>query len=178
MTVLFDRPQIESVLAERARLLARPAVAVSTVPTVELVVFGAGNERYAIDAAFVHRVERCTHITPLPGAARHFAGIANLHGQIVPLLDLGVLLGSAACADPAFAVVLGKGRPDIAILAGVMLEMRQIPLDICGPAARGARAIVSHITADGIAVIDGAALITDPRLTDGENAGTPEENTR
>ena len=181
MTALSEterRQQVDTVLAERARLLARPAVKTSVVPMVELVHFSAGNERYAIEAAFVHRFERLGALTPLPGAARHFSGVTNFHGQLVPLVDLRVLLGAAPCPNATFAIVLGERRAEIGIVAEALLEMRALPLDALGSPAQTPRALVRHILPDGSAVIDGAALMADPRLVAGAVAAstTHEEN--
>jgi chemotaxis signal transduction protein len=166
MTVEAERRRrIDAELTERARRLARPAVEVATVPTVDLVGFSTGNERFAVATEFVFRLERIERIAPLPDAERHFAGIANFHGQLVPLVDLGLLLGSAACENPAFAVVLGDARADVGLLAETLQDMNPEPLDAFGTPAPPPRPVVHHITSDGVAVIDGAALLTDPRLT-------------
>jgi purine-binding chemotaxis protein CheW len=166
---LVERAAIEGVLAERARLLARRPEVVSAVPMAQLLAFAAGNERYALDVTYVYRLERCARITPLPGAARQFTGIVNVHGQIVPLVDLGVLLGTPPCLDPTFAIILGDARAEIGIVAQALIEMREIPLDTLASSTPAPRPLVRHITADGIAVIDGAAMIADPRLTHEEN---------
>jgi purine-binding chemotaxis protein CheW len=169
MTAISERAAVDAVLAERARLLARRPEIVSAVPMAQLLAFAAGNERYAIDVHYVYRLERCARVTPLPGAARQFTGIVNVHGQIVPLVDLGVLLGTPPCPDAGFAIILGGARAEIGIVAQALLEMREIPLDMLAASTAAPRRIVRHITADGIAVIDGAALIADPRLTHEEN---------
>ena len=165
MTAVSDRAAIDAVLLERARLLARRTDLVSAVPMAQLLAFAAGHERYAIDVTFVYRLERCARVTPLPGATRQFSGIMNVHGQLVPLVDLCVLLGSPACPNPAFAIVLGSARAEIGIVAQALIEMREIPQETLAASTPAPRPIVRHITADGIAVIDGAALIADPRLT-------------
>lgn len=169
MTALSNRTEIEAVLAERARLLARRPDVVSAVPMATLLAFATGNERYAIDVTYVYRLERCARITPLPGAAQQFTGIVNVHGQIVPLIDLGILIGTPPCAEPTFAIILGGARAEIGIVAQALIEMREIPRDTLAASTPAPRPIVRHITADGIAVIDGAALIADPRLTHEEN---------
>jgi chemotaxis signal transduction protein len=93
----------------------------------------------------------------------------NVHGQIVPLIDLGILIGTPPCAEPTFAIILGGARAEIGIVAQALIEMREIPRDTLAASTPAPRPIVRHITADGIAVIDGAALIADPRLTHEEN---------
>lgn len=180
MTDLSDRAHIDAVLAERARLLAQPAAVPRTDRTVAVVAFAAAGERYAIETAHVTRLEPLERITPLPGAPPHFAGIANLHGQIVPLIDLGVLLGAAPCAQPTYAIALGGARTELGILADELLDLRALSWDEPGAPAPAPRPIVRHITTDGTAVIDGAALLADPRLVAGERAADapPEETLR
>lgn len=160
------RQRVDAVLLERARLLARPAVEIGVIETVELIRFGAGDERYAIEAACVWRLERLGSITPLPGAPRHFAGMTNLHGQLIPLIDVRVLLGATGTATPTFGLVLGVNRAEFAVVADTLLEMRAIPVDELGSRAT-AHSIVRQILPDGSAVIDGTALMADPRLVIG-----------
>jgi purine-binding chemotaxis protein CheW len=182
VTVLSEderRRHVDAVLAERARVLAQPVTKVNVVPMVELVQFRSGNERYAIESAYVRRAERLGAVTPLPGAARHFAGIANLHGQIVPLIDLRLLLGTTPTEEVTFGIVLGEERAEVALVAEALLDIRLLPVDTLGPLL-ATRTLVRHILPDGAAVIDGAALIADPRLVVGTIVpdATHEENTR
>jgi purine-binding chemotaxis protein CheW len=159
MTAAADRAFTERVLAERARVLAQPVVTEVAVPTIDLVQFSAGSERYAIAAPFVQRFERLGRITPLPGAARHFSGVINVHGALLALIDLRVLLGGAPCANAAFAIVIGRERAEFALVAETLLDMRAEP-------AEGLR----NVLPDGTAVLDGNALIADPRLIAGEES--------
>lgn len=169
MTSEAERRRTDDALAERARLLARRPAPEGLIAATDLVAFTAGDTRYAIESSFVYRLEHLAHVAPLPGAAAHFRGVANLHGHIVPLVDLGVLLGSAPCARPAFAVVLGGEHPDLAIAADALLDLRAVPLDAPDTAA-AARPLVRRIFPDGTALVDAAALIADPRLTHKENS--------
>ena len=170
-----DRRNIDAVLAERARLLARPIMETSSAATVELVSFGAAGERYAVETAFVHRLERCTRITPLPGAARHFAGVTNLHGRLMPLIDLGILLGAPACTNAAFVVVLGAVRPEFGLIADALIDLFSLPPEALGALGPAPRPLVRHVTSTGIAVIDALAVIADPRLIAGATAAPTNE---
>jgi purine-binding chemotaxis protein CheW len=157
------RTEIDAVLEARARILARPPAHEVAVPSAELVQFSAGNERYAFEAQFVHRLERVGRLTPLPGSARHVAGLTNIHGQLVPLIDLRVLLGAAPSTAAPFAVVLGDQRAELGIFADELGEIRIIPLDQFAASAPQ-RTLVRQVLADGVAIIDAAALLADPRL--------------
>jgi chemotaxis signal transduction protein len=144
-----ERERIDEELAARARAFARPQTGVAAAPALEVVAFGSGDTRYAIAAPFVRRIERLGRVTPLPGAPAHFAGLMNLHGQLIPLVDLGRLYGAPACPNAVFAVIVGAARPDVGIVTESILGMQ----------------------AGGAHVVDAAALLDDPRLTIG--APTP-----
>jgi purine-binding chemotaxis protein CheW len=157
------RTEIDAILETRARVLAQPLAHEEAVPSAELIQFSAGNERYAVEAQFVHRLERVGRVTPLPGAARHVAGLTNIHGQLVPVIDLRVLLGAAPSTTAPFAVVLGDQRAELGIVADELSELRILPIDqLAAPAPQ--RPIVRQVLADGTAIIDAAALLANPQL--------------
>jgi purine-binding chemotaxis protein CheW len=57
-------------------------------PFVDLVVFEAGGQPYALPAPDVREVLRAAALTPLPGAPLVIEGVLNVRGVIVPVLDL------------------------------------------------------------------------------------------
>lgn len=163
----LDRGAVEAILAERARVLARPIVELATAPTVDVVEFACGDGRYAIEAAHVHRLEPLGRITPLPGAPRHYSGITNLHGQLMPLVDPAALIGAPACSSPAFVLVIGMATPELGLVADELRDIRSVEHD---QFARG-------VTADGTAIINAAAILADPRLVVAPADGPPKEST-
>jgi purine-binding chemotaxis protein CheW len=54
----------------------------------EYLLFIVEHRRFALSLAAVHRVVRMVAITPLPDAQPTVAGMVDLHGKIVPVLDL------------------------------------------------------------------------------------------
>ncbi|MEA2781505.1 MAG: purine-binding chemotaxis protein CheW [Rhodospirillaceae bacterium] len=65
---------------------------------VGLVLFDVADRRFALDLRRVDRIIPMVEITPLPDAPRVAAGIINLHGEILPVLDVRQRLGLAAVA--------------------------------------------------------------------------------
>lgn len=53
-----------------------------------LLVFGLDDLRYALRLPTVQRVIRIVEITPLPDGPNVVLGVINLHGQIVPVVDI------------------------------------------------------------------------------------------
>lgn len=54
----------------------------------QLVVFSLDGQRYALYLPVVERVVRVVEITPLPKAPEIVLGVINVHGQIVPVMNL------------------------------------------------------------------------------------------
>lgn len=62
-------------------------------PGLKLVVFAAESERYALRLPVVERVLPMVAVSPLPKAPAVALGVINLHGTVVPVLDIGRRLG-------------------------------------------------------------------------------------
>lgn len=73
-----------------------------------LLLFGHLRERaIAIPAMAIERILRMAALTPLPGAPPGVAGVLNLHGTIVPVVDPRPALGLAPVpCDPAQHLVV------------------------------------------------------------------------
>jgi purine-binding chemotaxis protein CheW len=63
---------------------------------VTLGCFEVAGHTYAIDVAQVREVVRWQSETPLPNAPALIEGVIDLRGAVVPVVDLGRALGSAA----------------------------------------------------------------------------------
>ncbi len=57
-------------------------------PSQQLVVFRMEEQRYALHLAVVERVVRMVDITPLPKAPEIVLGVVNVHGRIIPVVNL------------------------------------------------------------------------------------------
>lgn len=53
-----------------------------------LVAFRLEGQRYALHLSVVERVLRMVAVSPLPKAPAIVLGVVNLHGQVIPVLDL------------------------------------------------------------------------------------------
>ena len=56
--------------------------------TARLVVFRLDERRYALPLAAVERVVRAAEVTPLPGAPAIVLGGINIHGRVLPVLNV------------------------------------------------------------------------------------------
>ena len=55
---------------------------------IQLVTFELGNETYGIDIMDVKEIVSLCEIRPIPGTPAYVAGIMNLRGVIIPIIDL------------------------------------------------------------------------------------------
>jgi chemotaxis signal transduction protein len=65
-----------------------------------VIIVTIGGARYAVELRWVREVVSLGFVTNVPTAPAALGGVCNLHGAILPVLDVGVLLGGAA-ARPA-----------------------------------------------------------------------------
>ena len=98
------------------------------------------------------------------------AGLLNLRGEVLALVDLHAHLGvaGAGLTDRSRIVVLGLERDEFGILADAVEEVATLRVvDILEAPATipsGARALLKGVTAEGWIILDGSALIADEGL--------------
>jgi chemotaxis-related protein WspB len=77
-----------------------------------LLTFQADASLYAVDVTRVVEVVPRVNLRRLPHAPAFLAGVFDYRGNIVPVIDLGTLLGSSACRNLlSTRIVLVDSRP-------------------------------------------------------------------
>jgi purine-binding chemotaxis protein CheW len=157
------------VLEARARQLARvPDAPLRAGEVLELVVFVLAGERYGIESRFVREVARLTRFTPVPGTPPFVLGVTNLRGEILALFDLRHLLGVVpeGVSDLGRIVVLGEHRREFGLLADAANEMLCVPgASLAQTETAWGRAYLRGVSPEGVIVVSGEALLSDPQLT-------------
>jgi len=54
----------------------------------DIIIFSLDEPRYALPLSLVERVVRIVEITPLPKAPDIVMGVINMHGQILPVINV------------------------------------------------------------------------------------------
>jgi purine-binding chemotaxis protein CheW len=84
---------------------------------------------YVLPAADVLQMESYAGATKVPGAAAEVAGLVQIRGRVVPVLDLRVLFGFPAI-EPTInsrVVVMTRGERTIGLLVDSAREVLKIP---------------------------------------------------
>jgi purine-binding chemotaxis protein CheW len=97
----------------------------------QVVVFTLGEPRYALHLAAVERVVRAVEVTPLPGAPGIIMGMISVHGQMIPVVDIGQSFGlppRGLRLDDRFILARSGGR-----LVALAVESVDSIIEIAAP---------------------------------------------
>jgi len=131
LTNLLDRPVSDETLAEHARDAARPREDRRQDSTILLAV-RIGAEWFALPAENVIHVGPAVAVHRVPHRSRPgFRGLANVDGRIVPVVDLGRMLGIDAASDrdagSARVVLFGDADAPWACMVDAAPGMAAVP---------------------------------------------------
>ena len=82
-----------------------------------VLVISANAAFFAVPMASVHQVLRHPLVTRVPLSPAGLLGVVNVRGEIVPLLDTGVLTGTGSLSEPPFAVLVSGEKEMVALAA-------------------------------------------------------------
>ena len=88
-----------------------------------LLIMRLGGEIYGIPAPAVHEVVCRPAVTPLPVNPRFVAGVINLRGEVVAVLDLAPMFGLPAGGPRDYAVVVRHEELVAAVLADETMDV-------------------------------------------------------
>jgi chemotaxis signal transduction protein len=72
---------------------------------------------FAVPMASVYQVLRHPLVTRVPLSPAGLLGVVNVRGEIVPLLDTGVLTGTGGLITPPFAILVSGEKEMVALAA-------------------------------------------------------------
>ncbi len=105
---LMEQEVNQRLLQERAKRLARQNVENNEIP-LEMVLLHVGGEQYALELTRLKAVLPA-EVTSLPLVPRTVAGVMNVRGEIVSVLDLAALLKFERDDKAAASVVLTETK--------------------------------------------------------------------
>jgi purine-binding chemotaxis protein CheW len=99
------------------------------------VLFKVGDAEYVLPSAEVQELETFTGATRIPGAARHVAGLVQIRGKVIPVIDLRTRFGLPPIErtlDSRVIVVTERDR-EVGLLADSAREILKIEHEKFGP---------------------------------------------
>ncbi len=163
-------PEIEAILAERARVLSKNPDGQDEIETLPVVVFSFGDHRYAIDARFVKEIQSLANLTPVPCTPSFVAGVVNLRGTLYSLVDLRRFmdLPIKGVTDLNQILLVSGAGMELGFLAYEVLGLKKIPLDeIKAPLPNDenvAKEFVTGVTTDLTVILNLEKVLSDPKM--------------
>lgn len=163
--------QFRKVLHERAKILAQEEQKDELVESehVHILQFLLGGEIFAFEGKFVREVRVAMDVTPIPCTPAFVAGVVNLRGEIITVLDTKLLLGLPKEERTTHKLIVARDKDlqmsflidDVIGVAPVSLKELQPPLPTM-PIEQARR--ITGLTGDPIVLIDVQALMNDPKI--------------
>lgn len=102
------------------------------------MLFRLASRRYGIEVGAVREIVPFRRATRLPGAPPTVAGLVNVRGTVVTVLDLGMRLEHTAAAVPSAAIILLEhGGRVVGAAVDEVLDVRRLAEGEVEPEAAG-----------------------------------------
>ena len=166
-------------LRARARAAARELLpeAGAGAPPLQVVEFQLAYERHALEVRWMREVVALRDLTPLPGAPAFVAGLVNVRGRVVSVVDLKAFfdLPPKGLPDLNRVLVVADEHLEFGLLVDAVLGVTVIDADHIHPPLpthTGVRErYLRGLTPARLAVLDGARLLADPRIVVNQASG-------
>ncbi|MCD6073637.1 MAG: cheW40H-5 [Rhodospirillales bacterium] len=159
-----------SILKERARLLARMPQAHSDKNEIDVIAFTLARETYAVELKFVREVYPLRDLTSIPCTPPFLIGIINIRGEMCAVVDLKRLLDlpESGLSNATRAVILQDGAMELGIIADVVLGGRSVNVqDIAQPPATlsGIKSqFLRGITPERLMILNAESILHYPQM--------------
>ena len=162
-----DPDHIRFILSERAKELAKPEEKPQEVSSIEVLKFQLLYHEYAVELKLVRESVLSREITQVPGTPEYVIGVLPVRGEIIPLIDLRVLLKipDTGLTDLNQVIILTDGIITFGILADQITGIIAIPRDQISPVnpdqARGKPEYILGIGINDLVIINAAKILAD-----------------
>jgi purine-binding chemotaxis protein CheW len=100
---------------------------------MRVLIIPVNAEFYAVPMESVRQVMQRTEVTRVPMPPSGLLGVINVRGEILPLLDTGVITGSGAIPSAPYSVLVNTDKETVALAAQAM----PVTADLDEPVAEG-----------------------------------------
>ncbi len=95
---------------------------------LQLIGFTAGGERFAIDIAEAHEINRFEHINRIPGMPDQVLGVIDVRGVVIPVINLAekLALPAQSITKDTRIIIAGFNGDRIGILVDSVSEVLRV----------------------------------------------------
>ncbi len=106
----------------------------ATGENMSVVMFRVGNEDYAVDVKYILQTQKLKYIAKVPSTPEFIAGVMNLGGTIMPVIDMRLFIGAKRDIrreNPVLIVDINKNR--MGAIVDEIMDVVVIPLNDVKP---------------------------------------------
>ncbi|MBU6266014.1 MAG: chemotaxis protein CheW [Sphingomonadales bacterium] len=121
----------------------------------ELITFEVGGQVFGLDIMAIREIRAWTPTTRLPRVPHYVAGVVNLRGTVLPVIDLAARLGwEPTEASPRHAIIVAQlGSQTCGLIVESVSDIVTLPSDALQPPPVTANdSIIAFL--EGLAAID------------------------
>lgn len=161
--------KIKAILEERAKALARVAVA-STDETRQVLVFALANERYGISTDYVREIQPLNNLSKVPCTPNFVVGVINIRGAIYSVIDIRQFFGVAKkeITPQTKVILVNAAGLEVGILADDVIGATNVPLSHIKSSLSAHAGIkeeyVEGVTKDMLIILNLEALLAEDRI--------------
>ena len=143
---------------------------------IDVVEFSLAYEGYAVESSYVREVYPIKELTPVPGTPPFVAGIINVRGQILSVIDIKKFfdLQKRGLTDLNKVIIIHDNAMEFGILADVVLGMRRFMLKEVQQSLPGFTGIrtqyLKGVTKERMIILDAGKLLSDKNIVVREGA--------
>lgn len=134
-------------------------------PLDTIIILEIASERVGVSLSAFEEIAPLTRVAELPGTPKWLAGVAQVRGRIIPVLDLQNWLNLSGVSHPRYLAVMRAGVDVMATLVDAVDDIRdlhrhEIAAAIAADPTRGHRAT----TTDLVTLLDIDVLLKHPDM--------------
>lgn len=158
------------ILDMRAKAAAKPPARADNTERIEVVAFSLAGETHGVETCHVREVCPLKDLTAVPCTPPFIAGVMNLRGQILAIVDLRKFfdLPARGLTELNRVIVLRGGDDELGLLADSIDGVRTVAVSALQdglPTLTGIREkFLKGVTGQLLAVLDGGRLLVDAGL--------------
>jgi len=161
--------EVARILEQRTRALAQVPPAEETGERAQVITLALGEETYAIETAFVEVIQPLGGLTRVPCTPDFVAGVINLRGRILSVIDLHRFMGldKTAIDEQAQVVAVNAAGLEVALLVNSVREVTALRLEQLTAVLPDAHTAVDYtrgVMPDMTVFLDLEAIMKDSRM--------------